>query len=377
MYRDGRTPLADVCQWGFGKGNEILIVGERAHAVLGSILDVSARRVPLTSSGPVVYGYLVNQLAGVFDVEASEAEWYSDVERDSCRHVLRYAFHVDRLQQGIFCIPQTWRTYVLQPFVDLVVEHQLTGYRYQRVFPHTPIQPVVKIEVKKLPRSKQDRRKWPKFDTTSTKVPFDAFAAAMGTPVLSDNQKSVPLTAYRLPDVSIPSGSIVAGDLIFGGGDPFARRVTPGRYPMTLIAAKTGRADERIALAILRFSVNPIAKWEVARIHRDAKTGSQAADGYGVDSGSGGFCDANVVEALADLADPEQTLEKRIEKELAKSHRPTRDWVHLQTDVGSAAIFSSGYGDGTYQSYFGLDDAGNPVMLVTDFGVLDWPRRPD
>lgn len=34
-------------------------------------------------------------------------------------------------------------------------------------------------------------------------------------------------------------------------------------------------------------------------------------------------------------------------------------------------IFSSGYGDGFYASYWGFDDTGSPVALVTDFRVLD------
>ncbi len=35
------------------------------------------------------------------------------------------------------------------------------------------------------------------------------------------------------------------------------------------------------------------------------------------------------------------------------------------------AAFSSGYGDGCYPSYFGLDEAGKPCALVTDFLVLE------
>jgi hypothetical protein len=60
-----------------------------------------------------------------------------------------------------------------------------------------------------------------------------------------------------------------------------------------------------------------------------------------------------------------------------KSYRDTCRWLHVQIGAGSAALFSSGWGDGHYNSYFGLDAAGAPVALVTDFEVLDWPRKPD
>jgi len=39
-------------------------------------------------------------------------------------------------------------------------------------------------------------------------------------------------------------------------------------------------------------------------------------------------------------------------------------------------MFSSGFGDGFYASYFGLDASGEVVALVTDFAVVDWDARP-
>ena len=39
--------------------------------------------------------------------------------------------------------------------------------------------------------------------------------------------------------------------------------------------------------------------------------------------------------------------------------------------VAYAAVrISSGLGDGCYASYFGFDEKGNPMILVTDFGVF-------
>jgi hypothetical protein len=36
--------------------------------------------------------------------------------------------------------------------------------------------------------------------------------------------------------------------------------------------------------------------------------------------------------------------------------------------------FSSGWGDGSYPSFWGYDADSQPVALVTDFGVLDATR---
>jgi hypothetical protein len=40
------------------------------------------------------------------------------------------------------------------------------------------------------------------------------------------------------------------------------------------------------------------------------------------------------------------------------------------------AVFSTGIGDGAYASYFGFSTNGEPVMLVSDFGMFDWTPRP-
>ncbi|WP_253946621.1 DUF4241 domain-containing protein [Priestia filamentosa] len=36
----------------------------------------------------------------------------------------------------------------------------------------------------------------------------------------------------------------------------------------------------------------------------------------------------------------------------------------------NALIFSSGYGDGFYASYWGINEKGNVVSLVTDFNIM-------
>jgi hypothetical protein len=62
--------------------------------------------------------------------------------------------------------------------------------------------------------------------------------------------------------------------------------------------------------------------------------------------------------------------------EMQKSYRHTRHWAVAEGESGSIAAFSSGYGDGYYASYFGLNATGAPAALVTDFGICDWPRHP-
>src|SRR4029078_4230104 len=49
---------------------------------------------------------------------------------------------------------------------------------------------------------------------------------------------------------------------------------------------------------------------------------------------------------------------------------------HLDVDMGPANIvmFTSGWGDGFYASWFGYDAQGRVAALVTDFAVVDWAK---
>ena len=180
---------------------------------------------------------------------------------------------------------------------------------------------------------------------------------------------------YRLPDVWLTSGQIVACDGFIMERQPFTRGVRAGRYPVTIAIAAFG-TDERIAFAQMRFSVRPVARWEMALVEGQDISALQPGYffGYPVDSGTGCFADPDAVELINKASDPEMKLFNQISAEMDKVYRHTRAWVHIETPKGSAALFSSGFGDGMYPSYFGLDDAIEPVSLVTDFCVSNWLR---
>src|SRR5262245_26344865 len=101
---------------------------------------------------------------------------------------------------------------------------------------------------------------------STTMADASSFADALGSDCkLTFNDKPADAHVYRLPDLWLPTGEIVAADGFIMERPPFRRRVKPGRYPvMIAIAAFTD--DERIAFAQVRFSDRPVAHWELALV---------------------------------------------------------------------------------------------------------------
>jgi hypothetical protein len=57
-----------------------------------------------------------------------------------------------------------------------------------------------------------------------------------------------------------------------------------------------------------------------------------------------------------------------------KTYEHTREWHNLKIPGGealNALLFSSGYGDGSYVTYLGVAEQGQPVTIVVDCDVAD------
>ena len=67
--------------------------------------------------------------------------------------------------------------------------------------------------------------------------------------------------------------------------------------------------------------------------------------------------------------------------QMDRTYVPTWSWANVEVgDRRNVVMFSTGLGDGIYSSYFGYDERGNPVCLVTDFWVFFVPpdeEQPD
>lgn len=192
------------------------------------------------------------------------------------------------------------------------------------------------------------------------------------------------LALHEVGQLALTSGVIVTVDPFLVDGAPLTRKVAPGTYPVTLSVATfndpKGDHDQRVAAAWVRFRQGQPVRWEVATFAGAPRSKQGGEPGYPVDAGTGAFLDAATQATIQ--AEPSawptpsfKALEKQL---LTDNYRHTWGWANYQPDPaspGNCIAFSAGWGDGVFASYWGLDDSGEPVCLLTDFETFtdeDW-----
>lgn len=181
--------------------------------------------------------------------------------------------------------------------------------------------------------------------------------------------RRVTFEARRIGALKVTSGGIVACDpFLCDDAEPFVRPVPNGEFPLVLAVARLGPGHERVALARIAFSSEPVAAWEKAvTFAEESAPVSEEMAGYPVDSGTGAFMDAVAwTRYHAEMRGPEGA--QRVASILTRM--ANEPWLLPGEEGGGIAFFRAGWGDGRYASYWGLDAAGDVAALVTDFQLV-------
>jgi|SRR5208283_2932149 len=186
------------------------------------------------------------------------------------------------------------------------------------------------------------------------------------------SMKNIKLVHRPVGDLFLPTGRLVACDpFVFPDAEPFSLSLPRGRFPLVLIIAEIA-TDERVAFALVHFSRNTPARWEMLSVGSQDISNLKDGEifGYPVDSGTGCFMDNSAGSLLNDAMGKDPNYYETLTKEMDKTYRHTRSW--LDTKIGDANLvaFSSGYGDGSYATYAGFDSDNEISTVVTDFAVL-------
>ncbi|MFL5640743.1 MAG: DUF4241 domain-containing protein [Chloroflexota bacterium] len=187
----------------------------------------------------------------------------------------------------------------------------------------------------------------------STLPPGIAVIPEPETPVLTED-----VIPGRL---SLPSGRVVADGALIGPATSLPDVATPGLHDVFVTVGRLpGVKDDQVAFASLVASDAPIVSW----VRRSA---------IAVDGGYAGFISAEGSEHLDALGGgADAALDEAFDSLTA------HDDIVTQVPVGDGldvAVFTTGYGDGRYDVYVGLDANGKPARYVIDFAIvhLVWP----
>jgi hypothetical protein len=185
------------------------------------------------------------------------------------------------------------------------------------------------------------------------------------------------LYGITIGNIKITSGRIIACDpfLTQEYGKPFTQAFPTGEFPVQLSIAHLEKKGETIAFARIKFSDEPVAKWEFALL-KDQKpipVGGEEKHGYAVDAGRGTFMDEEALNALDKKT--AGNMGHEIYKQTNKNYRNGWNATIYDFDNYNLAAFTSGFGDGRYSTYIGFDASGKPCRLLTDFALFDWKKK--
>ncbi|TKG95191.1 DUF4241 domain-containing protein [Puteibacter caeruleilacunae] len=207
---------------------------------------------------------------------------------------------------------------------------------------------------------------------------------------LSDSN-SEELIEIEVGNINLPTGKIIASDPYFTyDTKPFSRTVKPGSYPVKLYIIEVEPNHYRIAFAKIKFVEESSSYWTLAitddmKIEDLKDLKDDEYFGFSVDAGLGCFIDEKTNLKFIKEIDNfyKENPKGNFYFDLLAKEFDTRssgskylkdgcDWnnhvVDKETGV-NVLMFSSGWGDGFYPTYWGHNSSKEIVELTIDFMI--------
>jgi hypothetical protein len=195
--------------------------------------------------------------------------------------------------------------------------------------------------------------------------------AVDGTALADERGRRLSIKHCRIGDLDLPEGRLAVCDpFVDPKGRVLTQHVPAGLHPVELRLARfEDNNDERVIVAVLRFTDRSPARFVPTRFEGVDEPINHLPHAYGVDAGIGCFAAPG---ALAERAKkPFESSDAELD---AFQARYVHTWSWLLTGPvdrpPQIAMFSSGFGDGAYGTWLGLDDQDRVACAMTDFGVL-------
>jgi hypothetical protein len=175
-------------------------------------------------------------------------------------------------------------------------------------------------------------------------------------------------------ELNIFSNKIIACDPFYVSEKftyPFKEFIPNGSYAVYLSYSTVKDWGKRVAFAKIKFNNNKTIRYRVAEFEVKDKNSENE---YWVDSGMGCFTDYKTAKIFANDQDVYCKKNKNgnyYADKLEKHFKDKDSWAnYIVGENKNVIIISSGFGDGSYTSYFGYDSNNKITCLITDFAVL-------
>jgi hypothetical protein len=185
-----------------------------------------------------------------------------------------------------------------------------------------------------------------------------------GIALIPEPDAPVPTEDVIAGRLSLPSGQVVADGYLGVGGQPLPDRAAAGDHPVFVTVARLPDVPfDQVAFATIVVSDAPTVSWALRST-------------IAVDGGTAGFTSPEGLAALtrqgATGTGGGDVLDRAFDSLTAHDSIVTLLPIEDGLDL---AMFSSGYGDGGYDVWVGLDRDGKPTRFVIDFAIvhLGWP----
>jgi hypothetical protein len=185
--------------------------------------------------------------------------------------------------------------------------------------------------------------------------------------------QQVQTSVVQLGQIAFPSGKVTPKDtMVLDVECEVDRSIPTSLGDAEAVIAKFPSGDERVAFLRIKFHPQPAERHVIAIRMIGPQWHESYREAYPVDSGYGGFVDHVAQKEINALLEAEDDkLAKKLHQELEQQTRPTWSWSNFEVKPGlRILVVSSGFGDGGYKTFYGLNAKGNVVSLVTDFGVI-------
>ncbi len=183
----------------------------------------------------------------------------------------------------------------------------------------------------------------------------------------------VTIQILQLGQIEFRSGKVSPKDTMMLGVDAELDRSVPTTAGMAeAVVAKFPSGDERIAFVRVQFHNEGAEHYTLAIRKIGPQWHESYREAYPVDSGFGGFVDYSVQAELNELLEADnREKSKRLHKDLEQQSKPTWAWANFEVKPNmKILVVSSGFGDGAYRTFYGLNSKDEVVSLVTDFNVV-------